>query len=215
MDATNDPDSHAHRGQYLKLLQEFRLLHLLYHRNKNQHRVAHWWRYINILKRNCSEVLEVIQKKVIDKEFDFAKLYQIINKFKKKILPKIYYEFNGIIALGQFVTLGVILVCLLSRVYAIYKDIYAIYSGNFERISCQSIDNSARKKEEDLDRELKIMESLADEELGEEITNIASVSEDQLTHINIQPSPHVERQKIKKKKSKKKKAKSVIDGIFG
>ncbi|MCJ1307010.1 hypothetical protein MMC25_000655 [Agyrium rufum] len=39
-----------------------KLLHLLFHRNKNQHRTSTWWKHLSILKRNLRRVVEGLGK---------------------------------------------------------------------------------------------------------------------------------------------------------
>ena len=46
---------------YNLLLNEYRLVHLFYHRNKNQHRVARWWSYLDILHRHLRKLLLIME----------------------------------------------------------------------------------------------------------------------------------------------------------
>jgi hypothetical protein len=39
-----------------------RLLQLIYHRNKNQHRTQKWWKWLGILRRSISKLLEFEEK---------------------------------------------------------------------------------------------------------------------------------------------------------
>lgn len=45
---------------YLSLLDEFQIIHLVYHRNLNQHHVAKWWSDLDILRRHLRKVLLLI-----------------------------------------------------------------------------------------------------------------------------------------------------------
>jgi len=38
-----------------------RILHLVYHRNKNQHRLAKWWKWLSMLKRSVANLLMELQ----------------------------------------------------------------------------------------------------------------------------------------------------------
>lgn len=87
-----------------QLLTEFQILHLIYYRSINQHRVAVWWKYLEMLHRH-------LRKVVVDPTNQYE-----IRYIKQRLLRKCYYEFNGIIALGQFINLGFTLVGLISRV---------------------------------------------------------------------------------------------------
>lgn len=46
---------------YHQLLNEYQLIHLLYHRNINQHRVARWWSSLDILHRHLRKILLLIE----------------------------------------------------------------------------------------------------------------------------------------------------------
>lgn len=115
-----------------KLKQEYGILHLIYHRNYNQHRVLIWWKYLNIIHRNVRKILKIL----VDLEL-IKNSHQIRHKeqqildiikymMKKRVFTKAYYEFNGIIALGQFVTLGLALVGNLSKIYCILQSIKGV-----------------------------------------------------------------------------------------
>ncbi|KAK7206007.1 hypothetical protein BZA70DRAFT_277701 [Myxozyma melibiosi] len=43
------------------LTKEYKLLHLIVHRNKNQHRQAKWWKYVAIVHRNVRKLISVKQ----------------------------------------------------------------------------------------------------------------------------------------------------------
>ncbi|VEU22480.1 DEKNAAC103658 [Brettanomyces naardenensis] len=45
-----------HRSQE-KLFNEFEILHLVYHRNANQHRTSTWWKSLNVLHRKLRQLL--------------------------------------------------------------------------------------------------------------------------------------------------------------
>lgn len=213
-----------HRDLYVKLHQEYRLLHLVYHRNKNQHRVAQWWKRLNMLKRNCGQVVELLQNKNLRNNCELVKLYHLVNGFTKRQISKSYYDFNGVIALGQFVTLGVVLVGLLSRIYVIYKEILDLYATKFESVGClaRSRGQNHQQSSEAKQQQEKLLESIAQEELGEEMTQ-AIVRSPEIaipsSKAMVEPSEaefHEEKKKEKRTKKKKtKKTKSAIDGIFG
>ena len=37
------------------------MLHLLHHRNKNQHRRAHWFQYLSLLKRHLNKLITELE----------------------------------------------------------------------------------------------------------------------------------------------------------
>lgn len=87
---------------YLSLLNEFRIIHLLFHRNKNQHRVAKWWCHLDILHRHLRKILllmedinEIIHFKRLSiinfnsNKKSFIKLNEIPKLKEKKFFKKI------------------------------------------------------------------------------------------------------------------------------
>lgn len=201
---TNDKVG-SQRDLFLQLRKEFLLLHLVWHRNKNQHRVSAWWKRFNMMKRNCGQVLEILQKPSIEKAGDVISLYKLVNDFNKRQIAKTYRDFNGVIALGQFVTLGVTLIGLLSRVFSTYKLILAFFHARFQEVGC--LDRISGKTQE-IPASLGEDQPYPDmEEIGEEIT-VIPVEATTYNAESILPSKKVS-------KKKKKKSKSVIDSIFG
>lgn len=195
------------------LVNEYEIMHLIYHRNYNQHRLLHWWKYFNILHR-------YIRKMIVHLYDGNMKEVQLLadRMKKKKFFTKCYYEFNGIIRLGQFITLGMALIGCLSKVY----DLITPYMSGKASLS-------------------QTIEATQDtEELGEEIGEpmevntgldggISSIPESSLSPMDIdnaaskqekRPEKHKssnkpKKDKTKKEKTKKKKNKSDIDMIFG
>lgn len=60
------------------------VLHLIYHRNKNQHRQGHWWKWLSMLKR-C---VRNLSREFAGKEFSRA--HARIKYMKHILLPKCY-----------------------------------------------------------------------------------------------------------------------------
>lgn len=203
----------SHRELYLLLLKEFRLIHLVWHRNKNQHRVSTWWKRLAMMKRNCGQVIEILQHPTVDKNRDLVRLYKLINDFKRRQLPRTYYDFNGVIGLGQFVTLGVVLVGLLSRVFVVYKRLMELFEDRFKDAGC--VDDHVLPAPADLDLPLEKIQTYNEvEEIGEEIHE---QSVGKISNFQEVVTPTVKKPLAGKKssKKKKKKTKSVIDSIFG
>lgn len=59
-------------------------LHLLYHRNKNQHRQSKWWKWLTMLRRNVIKLSQELQKSQRDQ------CTARINYFKNVLLPRCY-----------------------------------------------------------------------------------------------------------------------------
>lgn len=67
---------------YNSLLNEYQILHLIYHRNLNQHRVSTWWKYFNLLHRHVRKILCLMDD--IFEVINTRKLTNIkFNKFKR------------------------------------------------------------------------------------------------------------------------------------
>lgn len=201
------------RDLYLQLRKEFRLLHLVWHRNKNQHRVSVWWKRLSMMKRNCAQVVEILQKPAVEKTTDVVRLYKLVNDFNKRQVPKTYHDFNGVIGLGQFVTLGVVLVGLLSRVFSTYKQILSVFQVKFQDAGC--LDKPVLLEAHASVAEVQTQSYLGLEEIGEEVveevTKTIQTTGETKTNVDIVPMLG----KKASKKKKKKKSKSVIDSIFG
>ncbi|KAJ5415307.1 hypothetical protein N7465_004002 [Penicillium sp. CMV-2018d] len=72
-------------------------LHLIFHRNKNQHRRAKWWKWLSILKRAT---------------LDFARG---VKSHLATVIPRCYIAFSTVVADNQFSTLGIVLLAALAR----------------------------------------------------------------------------------------------------
>lgn len=224
-------------SQLLKLVSEFQVLHVVFYRFHNQHRVAVWWRYVALLHLKVRQIIIKaedisVTKKIKARERLRAEACQIARYLiKKQIFKKLYYEVNSIIALGQFVTLGL---ALLGSLSALYPHILQIH-----RLGVSILPSRAP---------VRIQETAADDDLGEEIvfnnedfkveTYKLPVLDAELEPPNNQghtrketaksernqagekavglSSDKVKRSKSKKsKKEKSKKSRSAIDDIFG
>ncbi len=53
------PKTILNSSQFQSLKSEFEILHLLYYRNKNQHRRSVWWKYLSILHRRSRRILNL------------------------------------------------------------------------------------------------------------------------------------------------------------
>lgn len=191
------------------LEQEYRLILLLNHRNKNQHRVASWYGSFNELKRNCGQIVELLGltrlKTTCMRDDKWVKLHRLLQRALFRQLKRWYWDFNSIIALGQFVTLGCVLVALLANVRALYMKIWELSYDEFIRCECFIKKIIKGKKESVMDDGEELGEAI-----NEDIRNVVRERE------HVEPIQVVEPETDKKKKKKKKKKnKSAIDGIFG
>ncbi|KAK9344218.1 hypothetical protein V1522DRAFT_410763 [Lipomyces starkeyi] len=65
------------------LRNELEVLHLIVHRNKNQHRQAKWWKYVSIVHRNLKNMVSIPQKRH-KKEAKFEKDVVRVSRAEKK-----------------------------------------------------------------------------------------------------------------------------------
>ncbi|CCK67973.1 Rmp1p KNAG_0A02840 [Huiozyma naganishii CBS 8797] len=190
------------RDVLASLQQEYRLIQLVYHRNRNQHQSARWWNRFNMLKRNCDAVLRELMRG----DPHVVRMYRLLGSLRKQ-LPQTYYAFNGVIALNQFVTLGVVLVGLLSRVFALYNQITDEFTEQFKALACKRRVTSSQIQP-------VTPSQPTTEELGVELNLLMT----EVTSSRTPPSPTVPATKSRETKTKKrkpKKKKSAIDSIFG
>lgn len=83
---------------------ELSLLHVLHHRNKNQHHLQPFFKHLAILKRTLSRLLEHD-----DSEY-------IVQRLRSVVIPNCWEAFSRVIARGEFVTLGLVLCASVARV---------------------------------------------------------------------------------------------------
>ena len=202
------------------LLQEERLLKLLYHRNKNQHAVATWWRQFSKLKRLVSRCVKCIRTR------QYNALYRLIVKFQRSQLKQMYYEFNGVIGLGQFVTLGVVLVGHLARVNNLFKQILESY-GNIYRRYLKGKGSKNKVKPKGSSEPTTVLLDPNGEDIGEALEVSIPHTDLIIPNENLDPAQGSKSEKVElgsgkprkeeqeKKKKKKSKSKSAIDDIFG
>lgn len=194
-----------------ELENEYEILHLVYHRNKNQHRQQVWWKYLNILHRYIRKLLKLnidIERIKSNSKIKYKKdqIIEIVRYLSSRnVFRKAYYEFNGIIALGQFIGLGFTLVGLLSKIYNILMLI--------EGIKPKPIESTPTNETN------KVTTKIVSDDLGEIV---------EVDQILNEPHDDAQKRKVdsiddifdmlpskKSKKSKKKKKKNDIDDIFG
>lgn len=223
MDDFLDPNS------IKELTNEYYIIHLIYHRNRNQHRLLIWWKYFNIIHRKLRQIIKLFlerdeasnQKKRKSKEDEIVDISNYL--IHKKVLSKAYYEFNGIIALGQFLTLGLALVATLSKINSILIQIKGVNLKSTDRVGL--LDRSRLGFDERSRGEI-----YNNEELGAPI-NVSAETNIELTERKRTAPKRDEKStnyvpnrgdlgiddifSRKKRKQRKHKKKNDIDKIFG
>lgn len=121
-----------------EILAVHRTLHLIFHRNKNQHRKSKWWKWLSMLKRVTSNIARSLENPPLSPGMtSLAEVYRqylashiaprcylyvccnvYLNNFIFPVLlvhANVVRAFSTIVADTQFSALGTVLVCALSR----------------------------------------------------------------------------------------------------
>lgn len=228
-----------------ELEKEYRIIHLVVHRLKNQFRGSYWWGSLQQLHRGAKKLIlltdsynthlvkmekkmRVYQKRKRKEAFERQYTQKYLNMTKTKILntvrhtlkcvPEMWRQFHGILVLGQFITLGFVLIGCLARVWTLLKSVEGL-----EVAETAPREASTTLKLEDLG---ELVEKLA--EIKEQV-NRAGNDLDQVQEILAKSeSPKIKvrhgkdsvgkitkPEKQKKKKKSKKSALAIFDDIFG
>jgi hypothetical protein len=73
--------------QYTSIQRSSEILHLFYHRNKNQHRPSKWWRWLALLKRNVDKILTEISTPTNQRDTVVA---HRLNYLRENLVPGCY-----------------------------------------------------------------------------------------------------------------------------
>ena len=126
------PDLTSLSKESLDQLNHFSiLLHLFYHRNKNQHRRSTWWRHFSIFRRHLSHLLsdyasllsvpstnlERTRKKARDQTIR-ARIEQRLGFWQNVLVPRWSRAFGQVVVDGRFAVLGLVLMSILAAVCA-------------------------------------------------------------------------------------------------
>ncbi|CCH41692.1 Ribonuclease MRP protein subunit [Wickerhamomyces ciferrii] len=180
------------------LEHEYGLLKLIFHRNKNQHRVTTWWKHLNQLKRYLTKLISLIHSyNKIFNQTTKTKLLSIARHLYFKLCKSAYRSFNGIVALGQFITLGLTLIGILGKIYHELGMIDGIRDKENKKVRNEvgSLD-----KGDVVDRGFGYGDDVGEElgeELGEEVGTVEQI------HNEVEKKRKSSNQELPKKKKKK------------
>lgn len=220
-----------------QLEAEFAVLHQIFFRFHNQHRVAVWWKYLNMVHRKVRNIVSNMQhmetaKQIRKKEQLRAEaLNTAAFLIRKGLFRKIFYEVNSVIALGQFINLAFVLLGSISAIHAILVEM----DGLDEKLIARKLAKPAIwQPNDDVDDE--IGQELDEAELAlsrNSANHLDRLEQDQprenkRTFQETEPlalddmdsifgAKPKKKKKVKdlSKKEKKKKKKSAMDDIFG
>jgi len=115
----------------LELKNELEILHVIIHRNKNQHRQALWWKYLSIIHRNLKNLVMIPQKLGDEKPYRKKRMkdrcsvsFDHVERCEYlvyKVIPKGYMAFQRLIAQKQYVPLALVLVACIAKIWNILQ----------------------------------------------------------------------------------------------
>ncbi|ODV60112.1 Rmp1p ASCRUDRAFT_71154 [Ascoidea rubescens DSM 1968] len=214
----NLPDLLIPAADQKLLISELDILSHIYKRNKNQHSSSNYWSHINIIYRNLRKIINSLSSlnKIINKDSnkdnrkDISKVIHKYNKindnlinqvlfFKKKLIPSSYIRFHGVINLGQFITLGLTLIAILSRLSHIFNKIPL-----FKFLSSNS--TNLINKVDQINQDNQINQTVNNnDDIGEvlspnDLQNIKSISHSNISNIPAIPAIPGETVRSRKRK---------------
>ncbi|KAL4782742.1 hypothetical protein BJX76DRAFT_278993 [Aspergillus varians] len=90
------------------------MLHLIFHRNRNQHGRTKWWKWLSILKRTVWNIAVSLSSSKQGYLISSAESYK--RYLADRILPRCYVAFSVVVADVQFSSLGTVLLATLAHV---------------------------------------------------------------------------------------------------
>ena len=218
-----------------RLEQSLDLLHVIYHRNLNQHRRSVWWRHFSVFRRqfigiireirSMNEVptthLERSRKKIIDEETR-SKILQRRNLWRDTLVPKWQNSFSQIVADGRFAALGLVLIAVLAQacqIVGITQDYDDLRQMEIEKV----LEEFGKEEWNDAPRH-SVEQNGSGEDMGEVITRgkleTNFLPDETLPPAITEPSKDKKGQllahaKGSKPARKKRKTANAIDDLFG
>lgn len=134
------------------------LMHLLHHRNYNQHRRSTWYRHFNSFRRHLGTVLEHLttldhvpttnlarHKKKAEDEALRLRIQQTVSFWRDVLVPKAQHAFGQLIADGRFAVLGVVLLAILGHVCRVF-GLISVYDELGEEETRKAIEEFASEE---------------------------------------------------------------------
>lgn len=168
------------------------LMHLLHHRNYNQHRRSTWYRHFNSFRRHLATVLLHLttldhvpstnlarHKKKAEDEALRLRIQQTVSFWRDVLVPKAQHAFGQLIADGRFAVLGVVLMAILGHVCRVF-GLISVYDELGEEETRKAIEEFAAEEWGD-DEGLGVLvprEAEKKEDFGEILTRENDEDED-------------------------------------
>lgn len=178
------------------LWSEYRVLHLLYHRSRNQHRAQAFWAPLGSLRSKIRRFLLTGDP-------------NIPTIIAKRVVPACYWAFNTMLNQGQFINLALALLGALARVHAILVKLVPELAET--RTSTSRAVSNSNTAVSATSNTITVTNDAVDE--GVPLV-LAGAEKIHPSTVIVKPSKKV-KSKVKAKSKSKHKAKSTMDSIFG
>lgn len=142
-------------------------------------------------------------KKIKRREEIQGEVVLTANHLVLRVMKRAYYHFNSVIALGQFVNLGFVLVASLSALRLLLMEIQGV---------------GVRGRQVEPEEVAQVEDDVGEEVVFELVSKAPPeplMSMDVMAEASIEQKPKKQKSEKGEKKTKKKKKKSAIDDIFG
>ncbi|KAL9091891.1 MAG: hypothetical protein Q9165_004643 [Trypethelium subeluteriae] len=202
---------HGDGLQELKQLQN--LLHLFYHRNKNQHRCSVWWRSFDKFRRECKFLLidaekwraaslelsngtwpkgvkgvkirmAVAQKNATRKPELESKIQRRLSWWQHGLIEKWWIAFTHVLALNQFAQLGLFLIATLAR----FSRLTGLTAALKQAADAETEALITRFATQEIHNLLGVTERLDGEDMGEIVQRNGHRSPDRGRDLTASPS---------------------------
>ncbi|KAL4998987.1 hypothetical protein BDV10DRAFT_59802 [Aspergillus recurvatus] len=206
-----------------ELFRIYSMLHLIFHRNRNQHGRTKWWKWLSILKRAVRNLTMSLNS---SKQGDFRTSAEPYRRYlADRVLPRCYLAFSIVIADVQFSALGTVLLATLaqlSKSTGIDKEFKLLSPVETSHEPVPFSHTGAPTEMEDigeaLSRPVEESEVVQDFETQQTIQPVLAVSDKPSAYKTLDTTKpkkkEMEKKKQQKEKKKKKQRKNAIDDLF-
>lgn len=168
--------------------KESEIIHLIFYRNRNQHHVSYWWRYLDMLHQRCLQIIDEYDKLKNKREtqrlnrtiktkkrsdvripvwVESKKIGRIALFLYSKLIPSAHRNFHAMLAQGAFITLGMALVGAIARIYRVIVPVVLASKKGIKAAQRRKLRTSRLATEEDS----QATEALKQNEGVEELEN--------------------------------------------
>ncbi|KAF2142849.1 uncharacterized protein K452DRAFT_248390 [Aplosporella prunicola CBS 121167] len=187
----------------LKTLND--LLHLIFHRNKNQHHLSFWWRGFATFRREYQHLLAEYEASKTNKTSK-KRAKARLDTWKQIRVPQWYLSFTHLISSNQFSAIGLALLTILATVSSLFGITAALQEEGEQHIQ-ERLREFAQKDARELFA--ATADGKKDEDVGEVIKRPRDPEPEQ------EPKQRPAKKKVvETAKKKKKKGKNAIDDLF-